>query len=238
MQKKKLHLRDASLNNETQINIKLFNTLAIINFFCKNEEGDMNSKILMIFTIVLAIAAIIIGLMAFSMATNAEQLALSEIVVEEVNSLSTPVLDEESGEYTFLTMYDISIANMSGPSVTLTDIEKAKSGGGFLTLLQGENYVSDEVNERALVSAEGIAAIKANPGVLKDLLKSDMGESFSANLKIEAGETKILHIGVALKPYGDGKEPLAKVVLASWKLNFDNNKTYVFRRGFPIYPIQ
>ena len=198
----------------------------------------MKSKSLLGVLVVLAAAALVVGVIALKTAKNAQQLALSEFVVDEVNSLSTPVLDENSGGYSFLTMYDISIANMSGPALTLTSVQKAHSGGGFLTLLSGEDVVDDDVEERAFVSDKNIAAIKANPGLLKGLLKSDMGESYSTAVAIEPGETKILHVGVVLNPYSDDGEPVAKVALASWQLNFDNGKTFVFRRGFPIYPIQ
>jgi len=198
----------------------------------------MNSKGLVLFLVVAVIAALLLGLFALMAAMDARQLALSVIVVEEVNSLSTPVLDEESGAYSFLAMYDVSIANMSGPPVILTSIEKGKTGGGFLSLLRGEEVVTAKVDEKAFVSSDGVTTIKANPKLLKTLMHSDMGQRQEINLALEAGETRVIHIGVMVQPFDEAGNIAANVALVSWQLNFDNGKTYIFRRGFPIYPIQ
>jgi len=198
----------------------------------------MKSRGFILFIAVVAIAALVVGLLALNAAGNARQLALSEVAVEEVNSLNTPVFDEASGAYKFLALYDISIANMSGPAVTLTHIKKVQSGGGFLTLLKGEEVVSADVQEKAIVSEQSSAAVQANPKLLKSLLSDNAGDDYAANMKIEPGETKLIHLGVLMHPFTDAGTSLANVALASWKLEFSNGKTYVFRRGFPIYPIQ
>jgi len=196
----------------------------------------MKSKGFLIVVALLSIAALIMGTVAFFTAQSAKVLALSEIAVEEVNVLSTPVLDEDSGAMTYLTMYDISLANMSGPPVILKSITKAKTGGGFLTLLKGENAVSENASEKAFVSGSNISTIKANPKLLKDLIKTDMGESYSAEIVIEPGETKVVSMGVAFSPFDENGELIANIALVSWQLNFSNGKTFIFRRGFPIYP--
>lgn len=197
----------------------------------------MKSNGLLLFATLLAVAALIVGVLALNTANTAKTLALSEIVVEEVNSLTTPVLNEGSGEFSYLTMYDVSIANMSGPAVTLEKISKAKKGGGFLTLLKGEEIVAADVNAKAFITEQSSSAIKANPRLLKEAPQSDMGEAAPVDLVIEPGETKVLHLGVSLQPFVQGGA-VANVALVSWRFEFDNGKSYVFRRGFPIYPLR
>ncbi len=196
----------------------------------------MKSNALLSLVALLAVIALIVGVLALNTANTAKTLALSEIVVGEVNSLSTPVLNEEDGALSYLTVYDISIANMSGPAVTLEKISRAESGG-FLTLLKGEDVVAADVKARAFVTEQSSSAIKANPKLLKDIPQSDMGDAVEIGLVIEPGQTKVLHLGVSMQPFSDDGV-VANMALVSWRFEFDNGKSYIFRRGFPIYPLR
>jgi hypothetical protein len=198
----------------------------------------MKSHLITVLLALLAIVGIILGAMALRQAHIARQLALSEIVVEEANSMSTPVFDQDTNHYSYLTLYDISIANMSGPTVTLRRVRKSAASGGFLAMLKGNEVVSLQVNEKAFVSAQGSAAIKNDPRLLKSIGQQDMGESASVNIEIKPGEAKVLHIGLTLEPYDINMQALADVALVSWELEFDNGKSYIFQRGFPLYPIK
>lgn len=198
----------------------------------------MKSNALTIVVGLVAVVALVVGFVALNQAKTAQQLALSEIVVEEVNSLSTPILSEETNTYSFLAMYDISITNMSGPTVTLTSVKKSTTGAGFLALLDGANVVTVEVNEKAFISEQGSSAIKANPRLLRTIAQHDMGDEASVNMTMNSGETKVLHIGLILEPYSAENETLARMALVSFELEFDNGKSYIFQRGFPIYPVK
>jgi hypothetical protein len=112
----------------------------------------MKSNVTTVVVGVIAVAALVIGVLALNQARTAQELALSEIIIEEVNSLSTPVLSEETNEYSFLTLYDISIANMSGPGVTLKSVKKSRTGAGFLVLLRGKDVVTTNINAKAFTS--------------------------------------------------------------------------------------
>ena len=197
----------------------------------------MKSNIFLVLVTLLAIAAIILGLVALREARYAQQLAMSEIIVEEVNSISTPVFDQETGQYSYLALYDISIANMSGPQVVLKSIKKSTSDAGFLTLLNGQDIVSHDVNENAFVSTKGSSEIKQNPRLLKTVGQEDMGEGADVNLILEPGETKVMHIGLRLVPYNADNQALASLALVSYELLFDNGKSYIFQRAVPIFPI-
>lgn len=189
-----------------------------------------------IITLTLALAGVVVGLVALQTANNARNLALSEVVVEEVNALTTPVFDEESNTFAYLAIYDISVANMSGSAVHLISVEPATTAGGFLTLLKGEEVVSADVKERAFVGADGVSAVKANPALIKKLMKGGAEEAFQSRT-LELGESAVVHLGLLLHPYDDAGQPAANLALASWQLTFDNGKTYIFRRGFPLYPV-
>ncbi|MBN1561943.1 hypothetical protein JW998_16950 [candidate division KSB1 bacterium] len=197
----------------------------------------MKANLITALVALLAIAGILLGGLALSQARSARQLALSEVIVEEVNSLSTPVFDQDSGQYSYLTLYDISIANMSGPRLTLQRVKKA-TGAGFLAMLKGKDVVSLKVNEKAFVSDVGSTAVKNEPRLLKTVGQQDMGESSTVNIVIEPGETKVLHLGLTLQPFDADAQPLAHVALVAWELEFDNGKSYIFQRGFPIYPVK
>ncbi|MBN1465852.1 hypothetical protein JXA02_08835, partial [candidate division KSB1 bacterium] len=128
--------------------------------------------------------------------------------------------------------------NMSGPRLTLLRVKKATTGVGFLAMLNGQDVVSLDLDEKAFVSDATITAVKNEPRLLKTVGQQDMGESTSVNIVIEPGETKVLHLGLKLNPYDANLQPLAHVGLVAWEFEFDNGKSYFFQRGFPIYPVK
>ena len=184
-----------------------------------------------------AVAALIVGLMAWLQASKARNLALSELEIEERDALSTPLLDQESGEYGYVSIYDLSVTNVSGPPVTLERISKLQDNANFVVTLQGNQVVSPEMDPTAFLPDVSINEIEENPKLLREMIKEDIGEAAALEIKIKPGQTKSVRVGVFLKPYDDAKQPLAKVVLTSFRLEFDNGKSYVFRRGFPVLPI-
>ena len=198
----------------------------------------MKSNALTVLVGLIALAGLIIGLVALQRTAVVRELALSEIVVEEANSLSSPVFREESNRYSYLALYDISIANMSGPAVTLERVKKSRAGVGFLAMLKENDIISLNAKEKAFISEQGSAAIKNNPRLLKTIGQQDMGDSSEVNLKIAPGETKVIHVGLTLEPYDTERQALANMGLVSFELEFSNGKRYVFQRGFPIYPIR
>lgn len=199
----------------------------------------MKAHILLLLGVaILAIAAMVVGVVALHQAKIARALALSEIVVEEVNAISTPVYHEETNKYSYLTLYDISIANMSGPPIKLVRVAKATSGAGFLSLLKGPDLVNAHVNAKAFQSDKGSAAIRNEPRLLKSIGIEDMGHAAEVGMTIAPGETKVIHVGLTLEPYAADMTAVANMALVSFELLFDNGKSYVFQRGFPIYPIQ
>jgi hypothetical protein len=196
------------------------------------------NKSVTILSVVLAAAALLLAIFALVQIKSVRQLALSELVIEEHDSLSAPVFDEEKQTFSFVTLFDISITNHSGPAVTLTSVQKIPSSKQFLTLLKNEEIVNADVQTRAFPLESSSAEVQANPRMLKTLMSQDMGESANFNVSVAPGATKIFHLGVALSPYNVEKQAVATAALCSFELKFDNGKTYIFRRAFPITPLQ
>ncbi|MBN1482324.1 hypothetical protein EH223_09015 [candidate division KSB1 bacterium] len=196
------------------------------------------NALLLLLIAILAIGALVVSFVALNRAQSARELALSEIIVEEANSMSTPVYHEETNKYGYLTLYDISIANMSGPALKLDRVAKTTSGVGFLSLLKGPDLVNAQVNAKAFISEKGSAAIKNEPRLLKSIGLEDMGDAVEVGMTIAPGETKVIHLGLTLEPYTADMRAVANMALVSFELLFDNGKSYIFQRGFPIYPLQ
>ena len=192
-------------------------------------------QILLVF---ITVVALLFATIALYTARNAKELALSEITVEEQNSLTTPVFDQQTNSWSYVALYELNISNQSGPEVTLEKVAKDENGSGFIVPLQGETVLDISLDHKAFVFNNSIGEIKSNPCLLKELAKSDMGESATVDLKLKNGESKAVRFGLSLKAYDQSNGPFAQVVLVSFKLFFSNGKTYTFRRGFPVPPIK
>ncbi len=82
-----------------------------------------------------------------------------------------------------------------------------------------------------------LAAYQENPRLLKELWDRDLDSAAALNLRLEPGAGKSIRYGILLIPYGDGGELLAEMALVSLRLDFDNGRSHIFRRGYPIPPL-
>lgn len=196
------------------------------------------SRYLVPLVVLLSVIAIVLSTVSLFNAQSAKKLALSEITVEEQNSLTTPVFDKGSQSWSFIALYELNVTNQSGPDAKIEKLSKVSDGSGFIVPLKDQEILENHINHNAFLFNNPIAEIKANPRLLKDITKSDMGENAQIAIHLANGESKAVRFGVSLKAYNKDNEPLAQVVLVSFKLYFDNGKTYTFRRGFPIPPIK
>jgi len=202
------------------------------------EVNMEKMKSLIVITMVIALSSFIMAGAAFYQAQQAKSVALSDLIVEEQETLSLPILDQSTKSYGYISIYELAISNNSGPDVILTHVEKVTSGFDFIVPLKSEEIVNVDLDPVAFISDASIAEIRNNPRLLKDLMKNDMGDKADVGLKIKAGGSKKIVIGVAVQPYDAKNSMLANFVLTSFSLKFDNGKTHIFRRGFPIMPIQ
>ncbi len=197
-----------------------------------------NSRNVVVLGVLLSVVAIALSVIALVNANSAKNLALSEITVEEQNSLTTPVFDQASQSWSFIALYELNVTNQSGPDAVIEQLGKLSDGSGFIVPLKGRDILDDKIEHNAFLFKNPISEIQANPRLLKDVTNNDMGENADIAVSLENGASKAVRFGVSLKAYDNENEPLAQVVLVSFKLMFDNGKTYTFRRGFPIPPIK
>ncbi len=198
----------------------------------------MNRTPLLIVVFVISLAALVLSIVAIINLNKVRDLALSEIVIEERDALSTPVLDQASQQYGFVTIYEIDVTNISGPDVKLNRIQKSQEGSGFIVPVKEGKVLSKNLNAKAFVSSYSISEIKENPKRLRELTREEMGDRYETRLSLKRGESRSIRVGVSLDPYNENNQPVADLVLTSFEFVFDNGKSYVFRRGFPVYPLQ
>ncbi|NOY59920.1 MAG: hypothetical protein GXO75_13470 [Calditrichaeota bacterium] len=196
------------------------------------------SKTPIYFAALISLLALIVAAVALYNAGIARQIALSQISVEERNSLATPVFDQQKGTWSYLAIYEVSVNNLGGPDITLDNVSKVSEGAGFLVLLRGQEIVNSALNYKAFLVKPTIGEIRANPKLIKTVAQTDIGAVIPLNLLIKNGESKTIRLGVLLDAYDKENKPIARVVLLSYRFNFSNGKSYLFRRGFPIQPLK
>jgi len=191
-------------------------------------------KIKTVLLIVILAAALIISLLALNLANRAYRLALSDIEIEERNTLMTPVFDQETEKWSYLAIYEISLTNQGTDRIVLGEIAKVTEGMGFLVPLKGSEFVDKDIKYKAFIVEPTLADIRINPRLIKTIAANDMGESHSVKLELESGQTKSIRFGVLVNAYDESEIPYAQVILLSFRLKFDNGKMKIFRRGFPV----
>ncbi len=186
----------------------------------------------------IAIIALGIAVMGLFKANQAFQLALSDIELEERNTLMTPVYDEATQSWAFLAIYETSITNQGPASFSLKSIEKMSDGAGFLIPLAGQKILDINLSSKAFLVKPSINEIQQNPRLIKSLTEQNFDTQADVDLLIESGQSKSVRFGVMVNAYNADKDPLAQMLLLSLKLNFDNGKIRVFRRGIPVQPLK
>jgi hypothetical protein len=193
-------------------------------------------KPLAIISVCLALIAIGLSVFILTFVEDIKKIALSEISVEEHNSLITPVFDQASEQMNFVAIYELGIANLSGPDIALKTIEKADDLD-FIVGLKGPDIVNIDLNGKAFLVEPALGEIQSNPRLLTDLHQNSIAEKADINIELQAGKSKKIRVGFYLSPY-QGQESLVSMALVSFKLTFSNGKTSYFRRGFPVQPLQ
>lgn len=193
-------------------------------------------KIPTVVSLVLAALALVTAAFTLSRLDAVRQIALSEISIEEHNSLITPVFDQASEQMNFVAIYELGVSNLSGPDIVLETIEKADDLD-FIVGLKGPDVVNVDLKGKAFLVEPALSEIQSNPRLLTDLNQNSIAEKADVNTKVQAGKSKKIRVGFYLSPYQE-QESLVNMALVSFKLTFSNGKTSYFRRGFPIQPLQ
>jgi len=191
-------------------------------------------KIKTVLLIITIAAALIISLLALNLANRAYRLALSDIEIEERNTLMTPVFDQETEQWSFLAIYEIGLTNQGTDKIVLDEIAKVTDGMGFLVPLKGSDIVDKNPDYKAFMVEPTLAEIRSNPKLIKTISANDLGETKTLKLELDSGQTRSVRFGVLVNAYDENKAPIAQVILLSFRLKFDNGRIKIFRRGFPV----
>lgn len=194
----------------------------------------MNSKTPLYTAIAIALFSLLIATIALYQVKNVRALALSDLVIEENNSLVTPLFDEATGSWSFLALYEIHVNNLSGPEVHWSAITQEQQGSGFLVGLRNGEYLSTRLSYQAFVCDRNLAELQADPKLIRELARNEMPPKVELSHLIKAGESKSIRVGVLVQPYDQNQQQLVDMVLLSYGLDFDQNRHYTFRRGFPV----
>jgi hypothetical protein len=193
-------------------------------------------KTLSIIAVLVAILALGFSIFTQTCIVNVKQIALSEVSVEEHNSLITPVFDQASEQMNFVAIYELSISILSGPDLILETVEKADDLD-FIVGLKGPDIVNIDLEGKAFLVEPALREIQSNPRLLTQLNQESIEEKAKIMVKLQSGKSKNIRVGFYLSPY-QNQESLVNMALVSFKLTFSNGKTSYFRRGFPIQPLQ
>ncbi len=192
-----------------------------------------------IFTTLIALVALLVATIALMMSREARSIARSEIRIEERNALTTPVYDEETEQWSFLAVFELSFTNVSGPEVQLARISTLDQGGGFVLPLKGDEVMDTELNPETFLVDPTLVDIRNNPALVRDLDSGQFEGESRLDLTLPHGQTKTIRLGTMVYPYlSESREQKATMILASFEFRFSTGKTDLFRRGFAIPRLQ
>lgn len=192
-----------------------------------------NKSLLPVYTLLIALIALIVAVAALMLARESRQLALSTLQVEEGASLSLPVYDEERSQYGVIILCELEVTNAAGPGVTLTRLVKADDGSGWLVALKGQSLTGADLKPRLFLLDQPLQAYQENPRLLKERWDADLATA-GLNLSLPPGAGKKIRYGLHLAPYDSAGAAQAEMVLLSLRLEFDNGKSQLFRRAYPV----
>lgn len=198
----------------------------------------MNSKTPFYLAVGIALFSLLIAVVALVQLRTVRSLALSDISIEENNSLVTPIFDEASGTWSFLALYEIHVNNLCGPDVQWQALSQEQKGSGFLVGLRNGEYISEKLHYQAFICDRNLAELQANPKLIREVVKNEMASRVTMAHAIKAGESKAIRVGVLVQPYDQNQKQLVDMVLLSYGLDFDQNRHYTFRRAFPVLPLK
>lgn len=186
-----------------------------------------------IYTILIALTALIVATAALMVARESKQIALSAIEISDGESITLPVLDEEGGQYGFLILAELQISNTGGPAINLEQLRQFDTGMGFLVALKGEEIQSVNLQPRLFLLDQPLARYGENPRLLREKWQAPIQKA-DLHLALPPGAGKKIGFGVLLSPYDAAHGRLAEMVLLSLQLTFDNGKSHLFRRGYAV----
>ncbi|MDZ7724359.1 MAG: hypothetical protein U5R06_16540 [candidate division KSB1 bacterium] len=189
--------------------------------------------------LMVVLLVLVAGLLVFTVIKleKVERAATSELSFQEKLILNNPVLDQETGRYGMIAIYEFRVTNDAGPAVTLESVNATDPASGFVVALKNEKVIGKDLDAGLFRVPFSVEEIKNDPAKLRESMKTG-GTRIKINDSLEPGTTQTYRIGVSLFPYDKSKQTKANLVLISLTFDFDNLKRYTKRQGFPIIPLE
>ena len=184
-------------------------------------------------SVVLALAALLLSVYVIVNINNLMRAATSELSFQEKLVLNTPVLDEQSGQYGIIAIYEFRITNDAGPLVKLLSVEGSEQTSGFVVALKGDKVLGQDFGAKLFAVPYTAQEIQEEPAKLRECMKNG-GDKIIFDEAIKPGATHNIRMGVSLYPYDNERKAKTNLVLISLMFKFDNLKNYTRRQGFPI----
>ncbi len=188
-------------------------------------------------TLLIALAALVVAVIALVTAKGAKEMALSEVTIEEGETVTLPLFDEEQNRFSFLVLVELHISNQGGPAVELLQLSRNLADAGFLIGLKNQEIQSGDLKPQFYAIEQPFSELQANPRLLKDVLKQSPVQDIPIRHTLESGQSRTVRYAVHFFPYDDGKRTLADLVLISTRLTFANGAIRMMRHGYPILPL-
>jgi hypothetical protein len=198
----------------------------------------MKKKLPLLYTLLISLVALVVAVIALYQAKTARSLALSDLVVEENNSLITPLYDEQTNSWSHLAIYEISVTNLAGPPLQWISLQPSAGPADFLVALKGGQVVAPSLACQVFACEPTLSQIQANPKLIRELANTPLSRAIPVRCSLAPGESKTIRMAVRVQAYDSRQQPLADMVLVSFDLTFDHERNYVFRRGFPIQAVE
>lgn len=187
--------------------------------------------------LLIALVALVVAVIALVTAKGAREIALSEVTVEEGETVTLPLFDEEQERFSFLVLVELHITNQGGPAVEVLQLSRNTSDAGFLVGLKNQEIQSGDLKPQFHAIEQPFSELQANPRLLKEALRQNPLHDIPIRHMLESGQSKTVRYAVHFFPYDDGKQNLADLVLISTRLTFANGAIRMMRHGYPILPL-
>jgi len=198
----------------------------------------MKKNLPLLYTLLISLVALLVAVIALYQAKTARGLALSDLVIEENNSLITPVYDEQTNSWSHLAIYEISVTNLAGPMLHWLSLQPLGGPADFLVALRGGEVVAPSPACQVFACEPTLSQIQADPKLIRELSKTPLNGPVPVQYTLAPGQSKSIRLAVRVQAYDHQQQPLADMVLVSFELIFDHERHYIFRRGFPIQAVK
>jgi hypothetical protein len=185
----------------------------------------------------LSFAAFLISVVGYLQLREQVRQAIPDIFIEKRDPLTGGMLNEETGNARLAALHTFRISNRGGRAVSLVGLRPNQLSGwiGTAALASGSQFIKDVKLEPRFFIAEGAPPSPERLGEFFSTHGAEPLESLAlVNISLDAGQTKILNLGVLINAYR-GKKRLGDTVIFSVDLLFSDGTTHELGQAYRIF---